>query len=301
MSHIPTPLVAGLFLIASGVLLPAQVTTDARVLPRDYRPTGPLRPVPPGIFPATAVPYEELDAHTRRKVFFDDRITFVILEVTRPAGELLPDGPIETHYHPHDQISHVLEGRLRVRVEDRVGELGPGGTYVVPSNVHHGIQVLSSKLVLLDMFTPTREDFRPLPEVPLHREARWTAAQLELFVRDWFRGFDENVPVEHFLDRLMDGGLEMRFPEATLRSHRAFRIWYAGILRTVARAHHDLRQVRITARDATTYEVDLEVLWEATTTSGVALRFLAHQVWELRDTGEPMPRIARYRVEAARE
>jgi len=32
---------------------------------------------------------------------------------------------------------------------------------VVPSNVHHGIVTLTPKVVIMDVFTPAREDFRP--------------------------------------------------------------------------------------------------------------------------------------------
>jgi quercetin dioxygenase-like cupin family protein len=45
-------------------------------------------------------------------------------------------------------------------VGGKAREIGPGGVFIAPSNVRHGIELLTDKVVLLDVFTPTREDFR---------------------------------------------------------------------------------------------------------------------------------------------
>jgi quercetin dioxygenase-like cupin family protein len=124
---------------------------------RDYSVTAPVIPVDPAILSASDIPWEDLGNGARRKVVFNDRLTFVILEINRPAEK---DGEIALHSHPHDQISYVLEGKVRVKIGTEEKVIETGGMYIVPSNVPHGIQVLSDKLILLDMFTPVREDFR---------------------------------------------------------------------------------------------------------------------------------------------
>ena len=62
------------------------------------------------------------------------------------------------HTHPHTQCSYVLSGRFSDSVEGEAVELGVGDSIVVPSGLPHGTVCLE-KGVLLDVFTPLREDF----------------------------------------------------------------------------------------------------------------------------------------------
>ena len=69
------------------------------------------------------------------------------------------DGAVgEPHAHPHVQVSYVLEGEFEVTVGENIGILKKGDSFSVPENVRHGV-VCISKGVLLDFFTPMREDF----------------------------------------------------------------------------------------------------------------------------------------------
>jgi quercetin dioxygenase-like cupin family protein len=153
--------IASLFLIfMTGLFLsitPANAEDIKKYPERDYTVTAPVIPVDPAILSDSDTPWEELGNGTRRKVFFNDRITFVILEVNRPVEK---EGEIVTHSHPHDQVSYVLKGKIRVKVGKEEKIIEEGGVYIVPSNVPHGIQILSDQVLLMDMFTPTREDIR---------------------------------------------------------------------------------------------------------------------------------------------
>ena len=62
------------------------------------------------------------------------------------------------HTHPHTQLSYVLSGSFRYTVEDESVLLDPGDSIVVPAGLAHGTVCLA-KGVLLDVFTPKREDF----------------------------------------------------------------------------------------------------------------------------------------------
>ena len=62
------------------------------------------------------------------------------------------------HSHPHTQCSYVLSGRFLYSVEGDGTELAPGDSIVVPSGLTHSTVCLE-KGVLLDIFTPMREDF----------------------------------------------------------------------------------------------------------------------------------------------
>jgi quercetin dioxygenase-like cupin family protein len=102
------------------------------------------------------VPWETMDNGWRRQVLFSGQLTLVILEATGPTS-----GPIETHSHPHDQISYLIEGDIEVQIGKEIRKISKGGFFRVPSNAPHGIQVLSKTATLMDTFTPPREDFRP--------------------------------------------------------------------------------------------------------------------------------------------
>ena len=61
--------------------------------------------------------------------------------------------------HPHVQSTFVKAGRYRFTVGDETFEVGPGDAFVVPSGVTHGCKLLEGPGVLLDTFTPRRDDF----------------------------------------------------------------------------------------------------------------------------------------------
>ena len=62
------------------------------------------------------------------------------------------------HTHPHTQLSYALSGKFSYSVEGEETIVEPGDSIVVPSGLKHGTKCLE-KGVLLDVFTPMREDF----------------------------------------------------------------------------------------------------------------------------------------------
>lgn len=62
------------------------------------------------------------------------------------------------HSHPHTQITYVVSGRFRFTIGETVREVGPGDTMLKQDGVPHGCVCLEAG-VLLDIFTPMREDF----------------------------------------------------------------------------------------------------------------------------------------------
>ena len=87
----------------------------------------------------------------RRILAYEDPLMAV--EVSFEAGS---EGA--PHSHPHTQLSYVLSGSFRYFVEDESVVLNPGDSVVVPGGVVHST-VCMEKGVLLDVFTPKREDF----------------------------------------------------------------------------------------------------------------------------------------------
>jgi quercetin dioxygenase-like cupin family protein len=66
---------------------------------------------------------------------------------------------VPVHTHPHEQVGHVVSGRMRFKIGDEERELGPGDGYSVPGNVPHGAFGVTDT-VAVDSFYPVREDYR---------------------------------------------------------------------------------------------------------------------------------------------
>jgi quercetin dioxygenase-like cupin family protein len=62
------------------------------------------------------------------------------------------------HSHPHTQITYVAEGRFRFTIGEEIKEVSRGDTMLKQNAVPHGCVCLE-KGVLVDFFTPMREDF----------------------------------------------------------------------------------------------------------------------------------------------
>jgi len=63
------------------------------------------------------------------------------------------------HRHPHEQMTLVERGRVRFFIEGEQRIAGPGDVLHFPSNVEHWATMLDEEVVLVDIFTPLREDF----------------------------------------------------------------------------------------------------------------------------------------------
>ncbi len=63
------------------------------------------------------------------------------------------------HAHPHEQVGYVISGEIDFIEEGKPAQrLGAGGSYYVSPNVRHHI-VTRAPTVLVDCFTPLRDDF----------------------------------------------------------------------------------------------------------------------------------------------
>jgi quercetin dioxygenase-like cupin family protein len=61
------------------------------------------------------------------------------------------------HNHPHVQSTYVESGRYRFILGDEEREVGPGDSFVIPSDQTHGCVCLK-RGALVDCFTPRRDD-----------------------------------------------------------------------------------------------------------------------------------------------
>ena len=63
------------------------------------------------------------------------------------------------HTHPHEQITLVERGRVLFAVDGEERVATPGEVLHFPSNLPHGATMLDEEVVLVDIFSPIREDF----------------------------------------------------------------------------------------------------------------------------------------------
>ena len=78
----------------------------------------------------------------------------MVVEVAFPAG-----GVGALHSHPHVQSTYVQSGRFEFTIDGASFEVGPGDAFVIPSNAVHGCRALGEPGVLIDSFTPRRDEF----------------------------------------------------------------------------------------------------------------------------------------------
>jgi quercetin dioxygenase-like cupin family protein len=62
------------------------------------------------------------------------------------------------HNHPHIQSTFVQSGRFEFSIDGTKTEVGPGDSFVIPTNAVHGCVCLEPG-TLIDSFTPRRDDF----------------------------------------------------------------------------------------------------------------------------------------------
>src|SRR3712207_3421747 len=86
----------------------------------------------------------------RRTIAVGERMMQML--VALDAGSHVPE-----HQHPHEQLTHVLRGRLRFSVAGATQELEAGQSLCIPGAVPHAADVLEDTLVI-DTFSPPREE-----------------------------------------------------------------------------------------------------------------------------------------------
>ena len=102
-------------------------------------------------------PWEPAGEGIRRKVLTYDTGVMMV----RVAFEA---GAVGTaHSHPHIQCSLVEEGVFDVTIAGHTERLRRGDSFLVPSDAVHGAVAVEAG-ILLDVFTPMRDDFVPASE-----------------------------------------------------------------------------------------------------------------------------------------
>jgi quercetin dioxygenase-like cupin family protein len=98
------------------------------------------------------IPAKEIRPGFFGKMIHGDKSTLTFWEIKK--GSVL-----EEHHHYHEQITHILEGELKMKIGSKEYLLTAGAVHVIPSNVpHSAIAITDCKVI--DSFAPARDDYR---------------------------------------------------------------------------------------------------------------------------------------------
>lgn len=77
----------------------------------------------------------------------------MIAHVYLAKGAIVPE-----HAHENEQITYILEGKLRFTLGAETVDVGAGEVLTIPPNLPHAAEALEDT-VDVDVFTPPREDW----------------------------------------------------------------------------------------------------------------------------------------------
>src|SRR5215813_1471531 len=71
------------------------------------------------------------------RYFHSDNLTFGYYAVD-------PGARIHEHFHPNEEIWHVIEGELEVTIAGETRFAGPGSVAIIPANTPHSVKAVSA-------------------------------------------------------------------------------------------------------------------------------------------------------------
>jgi quercetin dioxygenase-like cupin family protein len=100
----------------------------------------------------SAVPVEQVADGITRQMVVGDRL--MVCRLTLAARTVTA-----VHSHIHEQITIVERGSADFFVEGQRRTARAGDVLLFPSGIQHGATMLDDEVVLIDIFSPPREDF----------------------------------------------------------------------------------------------------------------------------------------------
>jgi quercetin dioxygenase-like cupin family protein len=79
----------------------------------------------------------------------------LMTEFRLKKGSVLP-----RHRHPHEQTGYLVSGRIRLFVDGRDHECGPGDSWCIAGDAEHGADVIEDA-VAIEVFSPVRKEYIP--------------------------------------------------------------------------------------------------------------------------------------------
>jgi quercetin dioxygenase-like cupin family protein len=107
-------------------------------------------------FDGNATPWTDLGEGLRRKIVgHTHQLMSVLMQFDKGAVG-------NPHAHEvHDQIAYVVAGSFEATVNGEVRVLRAGDAFIAPHHTSHGVVALEQDSLLLDQFSPCRDDYLP--------------------------------------------------------------------------------------------------------------------------------------------
>ena len=98
------------------------------------------------------IPVEQLENGIERQMIVGENL--MICRLRFAPGVITP-----AHDHPHEQVTIVERGRVLFTIGARQSIAETGDVLHFPSGTWHGATMLDEEVILIDIFSPIREDF----------------------------------------------------------------------------------------------------------------------------------------------
>jgi len=128
-----------------------------------------------------------------------------------------------------------------------------------------------------------------------------TPEAIENVAKIWYRKLDVHAPKEELTALVIDEGLEMVFPEATVYGWEGFLGWYDAVINIFFDEEHTVKSVvpEITG-DTATVKVVVEwkaSLWKKPAANSERIECDAYQTWEVKSDGKGGALVTKYIVD----
>ena len=97
----------------------------------------------------------ELMPGARVRTPYGEHLMLSYLEMDQGSG-------IPLHEHPHEQGGMLLEGKMELTIGEETRLCQPGEMFIIPPNTPHSAKPIDGPAVVLDVFSPVREDYAKL-------------------------------------------------------------------------------------------------------------------------------------------
>ena len=100
----------------------------------------------------SSIPIEQLEPGIQRQMIVGEHLMICRLR-------LAPHVVTPAHDHPHEQMTLVERGRALFTIGDEQRIAEAGDVLHFPPGTWHGATMLDEEVILVDIFSPIREDF----------------------------------------------------------------------------------------------------------------------------------------------
>ena len=97
-------------------------------------------------------PEQEVTPGCRLRTPYGENMMLSYLEMDEGAE-------IPLHHHPHEQGGMLIKGNMQLTIGDETRICHAGDMFLIPPNVPHRAVAVDGPAVVMDVFSPVREDY----------------------------------------------------------------------------------------------------------------------------------------------